>query len=171
VKVGNFEKYIRDFASNSSFEVTSHIDYPARGPVRAGNGAIETGINLLDLDLVQVPRKSVSLHATLPPGCGLRIAIENIDGPTPYSSRVSADEQNDWSRWIECDDIECEYDVASPDMEFWMEPDDPVRSPDVTIYLEKTEPGKFLIDYFENGDTEPTHSKILHVGTFSDAGV
>lgn len=135
ISVPEFEKYVNQFITNTDFKFTGFIEYPKNGL---------HGPNILDKDQFEYSRGDHSLNAILPIGSSLRVKIQGDNWFYPVSQ--------DWSGWMKSmwdDDDNSRTFTSLKDGEL-----------DLLILLE---PGTKNIYAYENGDEEPSWTKVISV--------
>lgn len=136
-EIPNFEKYIRNFIDNTSFEITeSIIEYPATGLY---------GENILDLEKKSYKGGSFSLASNLAKGTELKIKITALGTGIWYYSLGSS---NNWAITPFDKKTKSQYFTAI----------DSDKSCDLNMQFDS---GTFLIEYFEMGVTEPNRTKTI----------
>lgn len=136
-EIPNFEKYIRNFINNTSFEVTeSLIEYPATGSY---------GENILDLEKDSYSGENFSLASNLAKGTELKVKISALGAGVWYYALGSS---NNW--------LITQFDGATKSQYFTAIDSD--KSCDLNIRFDS---GTFLIEYFEMGVTEPNRTKTI----------
>lgn len=136
--IPDFEKYIDDFISKTSFTPVKIITYPAEG---------DQGLNLLhDTITVIEPNQFYSLKAELPIGTSLRVRIKEgiwsyVALPAPLNWTASLYDNVEKSQWFTVGEagVSNNLSISFP------------NSGDVTV------------EYYENQATTPTKSKVISV--------
>jgi len=132
-----FGNYIRNFIDSTNFEITEYlIQYPARGLY---------GDNILDLDKENYFGENFSLAANLANGTELKIKITALGTGFWY---YRLDSGNNWLISQFDEDTNSQYFTA-------VESD---KSCELNLHFDS---GRFLIEYFEMGGSEPDRSKII----------
>jgi phage pi2 protein 07 len=138
-EIPHFEKYLKNFIDNTSFEFTEiPIEYPESGLY---------GENILDVNKTQYTDDNFSLAANLAKGTSLKIKISFVSGGLWYYSFGSG---NNWS-------------ITNYDMENKIQYFTAVESDKACDLHMLFDQGEFLIEYFEMGKTEPSRSKIITI--------
>lgn len=136
-EIPNFEDYIQQFIENTPFVITeSLIKYTASG---------EHGKNILDVNEVNYSGEQFSFSANLSKGMSLKIKMTSLSSGDLFMNPFSS---KNWNI--------SEYDLETKSQYFTAI--DPDKNCDLLMSLDN---GKFLIEYFEMGATEPNRSKII----------
>jgi hypothetical protein len=139
VEIPHFEKYMKNFIDNTTFEITeSPIEYPETGLY---------GENILDVNKTQYTDDNFSLAANLAKGTSLKIKISFISGGLWY---YRGGTENNWS-------------ITNYDMENKIQYFTAIESNKTCDLNMLFDQGEFLIEYFEMGKTEPTRSKTITI--------
>ncbi|HLO58432.1 MAG TPA: hypothetical protein VK179_06800 [Bacteroidales bacterium] len=153
--VPDFESYIQNFIENSDFEYTAFITYPASGA---------NGLNLLDTtNTISFSTQGIfSLAAILPEGSNLKVKIVGSSWFFPAFQENTGWTYGDWNS-EEKSRIFTSTQTGEIDYRIFLENAYVVNCDSVTQICDTTyESINTTIYVYENDDTEPTWSRVIH---------
>ncbi len=150
ISIPDFEKFVKNFIDNSDVASNLKIEYPETG---------NYGKNILNPDFTKGKcGENISLKAVVPEGMKLSVKIqakcEMKEGSIPAGIANNPTEETGW-KIDSSDEVSRTFSTAE------------YGELDLGLQIMCS---KILVEYFENGETEPVESKILNATGYCDDG-